>query len=182
MGPTTAKQRKIALAFCACHQHYAIIDCIGAVMLVPRAVITFASLVTVAPAADAQSCPIRRLPDGSYTAECPSQMPPAPTNRPLGSAAPLGPQNAYPGAPTGSFAAPSAVPRPRLDGVQMPPGAQNPAQPMPPQPGLAPLSHFAACIIPAVGSCRISYASPIPPGQPCHCYAPNGTLLAGFTQ
>jgi hypothetical protein len=172
---TTARPHNAKLAFCAKRQHYAIYDCIGVAMQAFRALITVAAFMVVAPVADAQNCPIRRLPDGSYTAECPSQMPPAPTTRPLG------PQNAFPGAPTSRFAVPSAVPSPRFDGIPMPPGAQIPSMPMPMPPRPAP-PYFAICFIPAIGSCQISYASPIPPGQPCHCYAPNGSLLAGLTQ
>lgn len=145
-------------------------------MLIFRAFIAFAGVVTLATITDAQNCPIRRLPDGSYTAECPSQMPAVPTARPFG------PQSAFPQAPTGGFAVPSTVPRSWPDGFQMPPGAQIPAIPMPMPPIPPPLPFVAACIIPTVGSCQISYSSPIPSGQPCHCYAQNGALLAGLTQ
>lgn len=119
------------------------------------------ALTVTSASVNAQGCATRRLPDGSFTSECPSQIPPAPTQ-----ARPMGPQAAVPLSPP-SYGGPvpygfSAVPPP----AQMPP----------------PPTYFGMCVIANLGACQISHVAPIASGLTCHCRTYDNGIAVGLTQ
>jgi hypothetical protein len=132
----------------------------------------------------AQTCAQRRLPDGSYTMDCPSQIPQAPAS-------------GFSQAPARSFQPRSNIPNMPI-GTGMPPGVSNsqaPASPMGvprlPMPGMGipnipnpPMPSYAfVCIIPNLGSCQISHHTPLPSGGNCNCLDnKSGNYFIGYIQ